>query len=66
MKTYQYQQTKPTRDNIIQHIYLGCNIRHRTNMVLDRCEDSMAAEILGGDVAKLLDTLALSSATQQE
>ena len=39
MTRQQYSQAKPTRDSLIYHANHGCDIQHKTNQVLDACED---------------------------
>ena len=41
MTGQQYLEAKPTRDTITYHQTLGCDIRHKTNRALDRCETAM-------------------------
>ena len=40
----QHNQASPTRDSIVFHANSGCDIRHKTNATLDRCESEMDCE----------------------
>ena len=41
MTNTQLTQTLPTRDSLVFHANQGCTVRHKTNRVLDECEDRM-------------------------
>ena len=41
MTTQQYNQAKPIRSSILFHASQGCDVRHKTNEALDRCEDKI-------------------------
>ena len=40
MTTQQHNQAKPIRSSVEAHsVMVGCNVRHKTNEAMDRCED---------------------------
>ena len=38
MTTQQWTQAKPSHSSFIYHANDGCDIRHKTNAALDKCE----------------------------
>ena len=44
MTHHQWNETKPIRSTVEFHSIQGCDIRHKTNKALDRCEDKMDKE----------------------
>ena len=41
MTHHQWNEAKPIRSTVEFHSIQGCDIRHKTNSALDRCEDKM-------------------------
>ena len=39
------QQSKPTWSSVVFHVNSGCDIRHKTNEALNRCEDKIVDKI---------------------
>ena len=43
MTTQQYNQAKPIRSSVLSHsAMVGCDVRHKTNEALDRCDRQAA------------------------
>ena len=47
MTRQQFAQATPTRDSYIHHANQGCETRHRTNEILNRCEDKRERKASG-------------------
>ena len=39
MTTQQWSQAKPIRSSVIHHVFLGCEIKHKTNEAMNKCEE---------------------------
>ena len=50
MTTQEYNQAKPIRSSVNSHsIMAGCDVRHKTNEAMDRCEDKDVVDTMTGE-----------------